>query len=83
MARDLAFLDHDRPAPRLLAEAGRGIVAASIAIRLTSFDRLAQRLERTPVSPHGESSEQVYWIRRAPMPEEEDFRGERDVLNRG
>ena len=65
MATPLPHRDHDRPAPlSLLAEAGKAIVAASLAIRLRSFDRLARSLERSPRNAAADT-ETAYWIRRA------------------
>ena len=48
----------------LLAEAGRDIVAASIAIRLRPFDQIARSLERPAGHPPADP-DTAYWIRRA------------------
>ncbi len=55
----------DRRAPlALLAEAGRDVAAASIAIRLRPFDRIVRALERPTVRPAADA-ETAYWVRRA------------------
>lgn len=59
--------DHDLPAPPLLlAEAGAAVLAASLAIRLLPFRRLAERLGRNgkKAAPPADT-ETVYWLRRA------------------
>ena len=40
------------------------MVFTSLAIRPTSFDRLAKQLERATPSTQGASAEEAYWIRR-------------------
>lgn len=58
--------DRDRPVPfALLAEAGLAMLAASLAVRLVPFDRLARALERTVPSPAAADAATAYWIRRS------------------
>ncbi len=40
------------------------MVFTSLAVRPTSFDRLAKQLERATPSTQGASAEEAYWIRR-------------------
>lgn len=58
--------DHHRPAPpALLAEAGLAIFAASLAIRLRPFERIAASLDNpSPKGPPADA-ETAYWVRRS------------------
>ena len=58
--------DKDRRAPLwLLLEAGVTIVAASLAVRFLSFERLLATLETDNEAIAPATSQQAYWIRRA------------------
>ena len=58
--------DHERPAPPLLLlEAGVAILAASLAVRLVPFRRLAERLSRGERGTAPADAETAYWLRRA------------------
>ncbi|WP_162888210.1 lasso peptide biosynthesis B2 protein [Sphingomonas mesophila] len=63
--RRLSPRDRDRRAPlALLAEAGRDIAAASLAIRRRPFRTLADRLEQ-PQQGAPADAETIYWVRRS------------------
>lgn len=66
MACQLPPRDHDRTASfGLLAEAGWDIFVASLAIRLSSFERLAANLEGSAPASDPANAETRYWVRRA------------------
>jgi hypothetical protein len=66
MANQLPVRDHARPAPfTLLLEAGVDIVAASLAIRFTRFERMAEGLARQSPAQSFANEETAYWLRRA------------------
>jgi hypothetical protein len=66
MADALQSRDRDRPTPAmLLAEAGVAMLAASLAVRLMPFDRLARGIERTSPSLAEADAATAYWIRRS------------------
>jgi hypothetical protein len=58
--------DRDLPVPLpLLAEAGAAMLAASLAIRLVPFRRIAAHFDRPPARSVTATTDQAYWVRRA------------------